>query len=61
MQPFSTIILPIHRKKSTFRRRGGGGNETHYHLDRSRSPTRTTLGNLRKCKGCFEKIVIKLS
>jgi hypothetical protein len=56
MQPFSTIFLPIHRKKSTFRRRDGGGNETHYHLDRSRSPTRTTWGIFQNQEGAIKDL-----
>ena len=56
MQPFSTIFLPIHRKKSTFRRQGGGGNETHYHLDRSRSPTRTTWGIFQNQEGAIKDL-----
>jgi hypothetical protein len=34
----------------------GGGNETHSHLERPRSPTRTTLGNLRNQEGAIKDL-----
>ena len=39
-------------KKRSFRKShkmpGGGGNETHSHLERCRSPARTTFENFKK-------------
>ena len=34
----------------------GGGNETHYHLDRSRSPTRTTWGIFQNQEGAIKDL-----
>ena len=34
----------------------GGGNETHYHLDRSRSPTRTTWGISQNQEGAIKDL-----
>ena len=53
MQPDANLARP----DPLFWSRGGGGNETHYHLDRRRSPTRTTLGNLRNQEGAIKDLL----
>ena len=36
---------------------GGGGNETHSHLDRCRSPTRTTWGIFQNQEGAIKDLL----